>query len=182
MEFVLIRHTRCEGASGICYGQLDIPLALSAAADIANVLDRTPVVDLVVASPSQRCLQLATQVAARDRCGLRVQPELQELHFGDWEGKRWDDIPPSEIDAWAQDTWNCAAPGGETEQALWRRVTNALAQLMPLTHPRRIAIVSHGGPLRVLRCLLTQTDLSDRWTMGMDLGEVVRIKKNRPEI
>lgn len=175
MEFVLIRHTRCDVASGTCYGRLDIPLAGSASEDIAEVLARTPPVDLVVSSPSRRCLQLASLLAARDHCDLRVLPELQELDFGDWEGQRWDDIPRSESDVWAQDTWNRASPGGETEREMWQRVSSVAAHLTQLTQLQRLAVVSHGGPLRVLRCVLTQTAASERWSLSMEMGQVVRI-------
>ncbi|HKQ81256.1 MAG TPA: histidine phosphatase family protein [Steroidobacteraceae bacterium] len=175
MEFVLIRHTRCAVASGTCYGRLDVPLAHSAADDIAHTLDQTPHVDIVFSSPAQRCLQLANALASRDRCELHVMPELQELDFGAWEGLRWDEISRSESDPWAEDPWNRAPPAGETESELWVRVQALAERLHQITRVRRIAVIGHGGPLRALRCILTRTAIDERWSLNMGCGEVVRI-------
>jgi alpha-ribazole phosphatase len=103
MEFVLIRHTRCDIAPGICYGRLDVPLAKSAPEDIGHTLARTPSVDLVVSSPAQRCHRLAIALGQRDGCDVRVLSELQELDFGTWEGMNWTEIPRPLSDEWAAD-------------------------------------------------------------------------------
>jgi alpha-ribazole phosphatase len=92
MEFALIRHTRCDIPAGTCYGQLDVPLASTAATDIDQTLARVPRVDLVFSSPSQRCQALAQALAHRDACNVRTRPDLRELSFGAWEGLRWSDI------------------------------------------------------------------------------------------
>ncbi|MET0986822.1 MAG: histidine phosphatase family protein [Steroidobacteraceae bacterium] len=178
MEFVLIRHTRCEVAGGTCYGRLDVPLASSAAEDIAHALDRTPRVDRVCASPAQRCLELARKLAMRDRCELRVLDELQELDFGAWEGMSWGEIPRPQSDEWAEDPWNRRPARGETESELWARVTSVAEHLLQATHIQRVAVVSHGGPLRILRSFLTQAPASDCWSLSMELGEVVLVTAN----
>lgn len=175
MELILIRHTRCEVAEGTCYGRLDVPLATTAAADIDHTLSQTPSVDLVFSSPLQRCHTLALALAKRDACTVQVLPELQEIHFGEWEGLHWSAIPRSVSDEWAEDPWNRAPPGGESELALSSRVTLVANQLLQVSGARRIAVVSHGGPLRILRCLLAGEPLAQRWSMSMECGQVVSI-------
>ncbi len=175
MELALIRHTRCEIAAGVCYGQLDIPLAGTASADIEQTLSQVPTVDLVFASPSQRCQSLAQALARRDACELRTRPDLRELNFGDWEGHRWSDIPRAVSDEWATDPWRFAPPNGETESQLWQRVSRVAEELRQLDGAKRVAVVSHGGPLRHLRCLLTDMPASERWAWSCQLGEVTLI-------
>jgi alpha-ribazole phosphatase len=175
MELALIRHTRCEIAAGTCYGHLDVPLADTAAADIALTLSRVPPVDLVFSSPSRRCHALAQALVLRDACEMRISSELRELNFGSWEGLRWDDIPRATSDAWSMDTWNIAPPGGESESVLWQRVARVADELLKLRQTKRIAIVSHGGPLRHLRCLLTGTPASERWSWACNWGDVALI-------
>lgn len=199
MELALIRHTRCDVAAGTCYGHLDVPLASTAAADIALTLSRVPPVDLVFSSPSQRCHSLAQAIATRDGCELRVRDDLRELNFGSWEGVRWDDIPRALSDVWAADPWNIAPPNGESESQLWLRAARVAEELTQLEEPMRnaranraaaagrtadagrpgepmrIAVVSHGGPLRHLRCLLTGLPPSDRWLWSSECGEVTLI-------
>ena len=175
MELALIRHTRCDIAAGTCYGQLDVPLASTSADDIALTSSRIPLVDLVFSSPSRRCHSLAQALALRDGAEIHLRPDLRELSFGEWEGLRWADIPRATSDEWATDTWNLAPPGGESESDLWKRVTRVANELANLRDTKRIAVVSHGGPLRHLRCLLTGTPASERWSWSCDWGDVALI-------
>lgn len=193
MELALIRHTRCDVASGTCYGHLDVPLANTAAADIELTLSRVPHVDVVFSSPSRRCHSLAQAIATRDACEIRMREDLRELSFGSWEGLRWDDIPRALSDPWAADPWNNAPPDGESESQLWQRAARVADELLQLAamaramradrndgeqappSERGAAIVSHGGPLRHLRCLLTRTPASERWRWSIECGDVALI-------
>ena len=175
MEFVLIRHTAPAVAKGVCYGQADVPLAESAEQDIRSALAPVPAVDFVYSSPAQRCQRLASALAQRDGCPLMLAPELLELSFGEWEQLPWAQIPREHSDPWAADTWNLAPPGGETEQALWTRVANwfRAAASSPAS---RCAVVAHGGSLRVLRCLILNRPIEDRWSWTPAWGEHARFE------
>nr|WP_298720141.1 alpha-ribazole phosphatase family protein [uncultured Steroidobacter sp.] len=175
MELYLIRHTAPAVVKGVCYGQADVPLAETAERDIQIALAPLPKFDLVYSSPAQRCLRLARALAQRDECPLTLAPELQELHFGDWEQLPWARIPREHSDPWAADTWNRAPPGGETEQALWTRVATWFGTAQSLSVPR-CAVVAHGGSLRVLRCLLLGLAVESRWSWSLNWGEHARFE------
>ncbi len=172
MALVLIRHTPVADGAGRCYGTQDLALAASAPQDIAAVLERVAPVDAVIASPAARCLRLGQALALRDACSLTLEPALRELHFGAWEGCRWDDIDRAQSDPWAEDPWNRAPPGGETEAALWRRLQAWLHRWTPEAGAR-VAIVAHAGPLRLLRCHLERRPLAERWSLSMPPGGVL---------
>lgn len=173
MELYLIRHTAPEAMTGICYGRTDVPLAASAEQDIGRAIATLPKVDRVYSSPAQRCTKLAAALAQRDSCEPIIHAALSELDFGDWEQLPWSVIPREHSDPWAADTWHRAPPGGETEQALWSRVSTwyatAIAQPVP-----RCAIVAHGGSLRVLRCLILGLPMEQRWAWSLGWGEHAR--------
>jgi alpha-ribazole phosphatase len=179
VEVALIRHTACAIEAGICYGQLDVPLASSAAADIDRVLAKTPRVDAVYTSPALRCVVLAMRLAARDRRTPILREGLRELCFGRWEGTRWDDISRMEIDKWSANTWEHAPPGGETEESLWTRVERVYQELLGCRR-RSIAVIAHGGSLRVLRCLLAQRHRESRWEWSPKHGDVQVLRPARP--
>lgn len=176
MEFFLIRHTAPAVDKGVCYGQTDLPLAETAERDIDLALAPLPKFDLVYSSPAQRCLRLATALARRDKCPLTIAPELQELHFGEWEELPWTRIPREHSDPWAADTWNRAPPGGETEQALWTRVASWY-RTASSSSVSRCAVVAHGGSLRVLRCLILGLPVEDRWSWSLSWGEHARFER-----
>ncbi|WP_157995230.1 alpha-ribazole phosphatase [Peristeroidobacter soli] len=174
MELYLIRHTAPAVAAGVCYGQTDVPLADTAERDIQAALTPLPKFDRIYSSPAQRCARLAQALAQRDDCAVTLAPELQELHFGQWEQLPWARIPREHSDPWAADTWNLAPPGGETEQALWTRVDSWYrTALSPSVS--RCAIVAHGGSLRVLRCLILRLPAEERWSWTLKWGEHARL-------
>lgn len=171
MEIFLIRHTTPALMTGICYGRTDVPLAQSAERDIEAALAPLPKFDRIHSSPAQRCLRLAAALAQRDGCSPPIPaPPLSELDFGDWEQLPWSQIPREHSDPWAADTWNLAPPGGETEQALWVRVS-AWYDTAFYERPSRCAIVGHGGSLRVLRCLILGLRADQRWSWTPGWGE-----------
>lgn len=174
MELFLIRHTEPAVLAGVCYGRADVPLAANAELDIQNALAPLPKFDLVYSSPSQRCARLAADLAKRDGCELILAPELQELDFGDWEQLPWARIPREHSDPWAADTWNLAPPGGETEQALWTRVSTWYRTALSGVAVGRCAVVAHGGSLRVLRCLILELGVEERWSWSLKWGEHAR--------
>lgn len=145
---VFVRHPPLPALAGVCYGHLDAmpePGAIeAAAAALAPRLPGWP----IASSPSRRCLLLARALHAM-RTGasadepIHVEPRLRELHFGDWEGVRWDDLPRASLDAWSRDVAGHAPPGGESFVALIARVRAALDGLR-VPH----VVVTHAGVVR----------------------------------
>ena len=137
----LIRHPRPLIAPGVCYGRLDVaaedPLPIAAALRALLPADAP-----VWSSPLQRCRLLAGHLHPQPRLDER----LQEIDFGDWEGRAWDDIPRQDIDAWAADLLHYTPPGGESPARLSARVNAFLAELPPGAH----IIVTHAGIIRTL--------------------------------
>ncbi len=73
------------------------------------------------------------------------------------------------LDAWARDPLGFAAPGGETGAALLSRVRAVAADLRSAPGP--VAVVSHGGPLRLLGPLL-RGEAPDLFRQAPALGSV----------
>ena len=128
---------------------MDVPLADPAA--VAPLAARLAALGGTVwTSPSRRCRVVAEAVGAH-----RVDERLQELDFGVWEGRLWDDVARQALDEWAADPWDFSAPGGESGRALVSRVRSFRAELPPGDH----VVISHGGPLKVLVALLKESPL-----------------------
>ena len=137
----LIRHPKPLVDPGICYGRQDL-LPENPAAVAATLSADLPPGLPVWSSPLLRCRELAEYLHPRPILDAR----LAEMDFGDWEGRRWDDIPRAELDAWAADVAGFAPPGGESPRDLQRR---ALAFVDALQVPEAV-IVTHAGVIRTL--------------------------------
>lgn len=172
----LIRHTRPRIDAGICYGQLDVGLADSFAAEARWVAGCLPAPQLIVSSPLRRCQTLATHLAHAHGCPLRCDERLMEMHFGDWEGRAWNDIARSEIDAWSADMLHYSPPRGESALQVTQRVDALLDELerLPLQH---IALVGHGGSMRAALANLAGIPLGSTLSWQIDFGSVVAARR-----
>lgn len=149
MAVTLIRHTRVAGAEGVCYGRHDVPLAVPHTPPFAAVAAQVALpVTGVVSSPSPRALVLARWLAAHWAVPLSEDARWQELDFGAWEGRRWQDIDRAQSDAWCADVERRSPPGGESRAALRARVQAALTAL-PARGAAHWVVVTHAGPIRV---------------------------------
>jgi alpha-ribazole phosphatase len=147
MKVVLVRHPTPLIAPGVCYGR-----RLDLAAVPAGNMVSDPVLagaQVIWSSPARRCLGVAGQIAGALEVPLRIDDRLQELDFGDWEGRLWSAIPRHDLDRWAADPLAFAPPGGESGAALIARVRSFQGELY-----EDCVVVSHGGPLKVLGALL----------------------------
>lgn len=137
----LIRHPKPLIEAGICYGQHDCP-AEDAVSAAGVLLAELPAGLPLWTSPLIRCRALAEHLHPQPI----VDDRLAEMGFGAWEGRRWDDIPRSELDAWAADVAGYAPPGGESPCDLQRRALDFVASL----DVSEAVIVTHAGVIRTL--------------------------------
>ena len=167
MQVFLIRHPRPRIEPGVCYGRLDVGCedAQAVAASLKSLLpEGTP----VFSSPLRRARQLAEALVPAPR----IDERLSEIDFGEWEGRRWDEIDRGALDAWAADVLNYTPPGGESVASLQGR---AIAFAASLDLPR-VAVVTHAG---VMRSLVGhwQRLPADEWTrLKFDYGSLTRIE------
>lgn len=144
-------------------GQLDDPLT-----DIGWTQLRAAVAerrwDAVVSSPLQRCANFARELANARGLPLRLDQALAEYHFGHWQG-----VPIETINAeqgaalgrfWADPVAH-PPPGAETFAAFRARLSVALDRVVDEGGDRRVLVITHGGAIRLLRCLVEQRDYGD---------------------
>jgi len=156
MDLYLIRHTRTQAETGVCYGRLEVPLAPTYVAECTAVAGRLPAPQALWSSPRARCRVLAEAIGERAGVAPKIDERLCELDFGEWEGRRWDTIERDRSERWSAEYWNVAPPGGETYRELHERVGAVLAEI--LAHDAQQAVlVTHAGPIRAVlaRCLPT---------------------------
>lgn len=154
MRIAVIRHPAPLIRPGICYGRLDVPVTPLAASQIDSLAADPQLrrATRVWTSPARRCRGFADAIAHALAVPLTIDPRLQELDFGAWEGQTWDVIARADLDRWAASPLTFAPPGGETGAQLVRRIRDFHSQCQRAAED--CVIVSHGGPLKVLLPLL----------------------------
>ena len=193
MIVTLIRHTSVAVAPGICYGQSDVDVAASFAAEADAVRNKLAGrrFDRVYASPLQRCRKLAAH------CGHvspRVDDRLMEMHFGDWEMRAWEAIVDAQLDRWYAD-WIGEAPSrGESLCALVTRVGTFVGELADgrlgesneskesneSNQLERVAIFTHAGVIRAFGVVLGLFAVEAAFEFKVEYGDVFDFALRRP--
>ena len=130
-------------------------------------------VQLAHHSPLQRCAQLARALQAlRPGLALHADARLQELDFGDWEGRAWDAIGRAPVDAWTADFASHRPGGGESLADMLQRVAAALAaaRAAPNGSGNAVLWITHAGVARCVQWLLRHGSATlpraDQWPVA----------------
>lgn len=168
IRLALLRHGHTEwNRAGRIQGRSDIPLDDAARTELGGFRLPAPWADADLwSSPLKRASETAGIVAGR---APRISNALTEMHWGDWEGQRGQDLldtPGSgfrHIEDWG---WHYHAPGGESPDEVSTRLQPWLSARV-----RDAVVVCHIGIMRVL--------LARAYGWNFDGPAPFRIKRNR---
>ena len=182
MKIWFVRHGETEWNRTKRYqGHSDIPLNENGrrqAQETASLLAKETL-SAIYASDLKRAVETAEAIAQTHELRVQQKPELRELHFGLWEGLRYEQI----MEKWADELSlmyehpeKGCAPEGEGFSELAKRAWPAL-QAIREAHQEEdaIAVVAHGGTIRVLLCLLQGKPLQQLWSVAVEHGQALAL-------
>lgn len=154
MKIYLIRHGQTDwNIQGKIQGSHDIPLnetGYRQAQMLAKGMS-SRTVKRIFASPLIRAAETAKALGKEKKVDVCFMPKLVEVEFGKWEGLTWAEIKkeyPKEYEQWSLNSAEATPPGGETQNEIIKRCTEALKEIISLTGGEEdTAIVSHGATL-----------------------------------
>jgi alpha-ribazole phosphatase len=159
-RLLIVRHGQTDWNTARRFqGQRDIPLNPAGQRQAAALAERLAgeSIQAIYASDLQRAQATALAIAARHICPVTAEPRLREVDFGEWEGLTYPEIAasyPVGLAAWERNILENAPPGGESVNQLAARVQAVLDDLLGADAGETLLLVSHGGPLQVMICLL----------------------------
>lgn len=195
MDLYLVRHPETSAPKGTCYGRVDFPLLNPAIETAKQTINDLPnQIPLMIVSPAPRAQALAKELSFLHLEKNSIHPELQieervqEMDFGDWDGKLWDSIPKKETLAWMKDFVNQKTPNGEAFTDVIER-TNAFLKDWGKEGIKRkeeeekrkspidqLIIVCHSGSIRAILCQLQNLEYKDAFQAKIDFGSVHKVK------
>ncbi|CAI8891429.1 alpha-ribazole phosphatase family protein [Chryseobacterium sp. IT-36CA2] len=173
MEIHLIRHTAVENPENLCYGFAEMPLRKDYIEDF-QTLDIDKDYNEIISSPSKRCRLLADYFTF----DYQTDERLREMNFGDWEMKKWTDIPEEEINPWYKDFVYVKASGGENLLEMQTRVLSFWQELIQKKEIEKVLIVTHAGVIRLILQAVLQFPLENMFAVQIDYGKKVIIDVN----
>lgn len=179
-RIVLIRHGQTDwNLESRVQGYADVPLNAEGMrqAEMLGVYVREHIhIDRVISSDLRRCTQTA------DALGMpyELDPRLREFDFGDLAGKKWDEIMTehSEVAAEIRDSISWARrPGGESSIDVAARAAGFVHESGILKQDSTWALVSHGGFIKRLICVLLDMPMSYHSKFDIDNTSITVLKQ-----
>lgn len=148
----MLRHGETELGGGL-RGSLDDALTEKGWAQMRAAVVAGGPWDRLVSSPLQRCARFAAELGEQLNLPVHLDKDLQELHFGAWEGQSAAALMETDAEAlglfWA-DPYAFTPPQGEPVSDFAARVLGAVARLHQAYAGERVLLISHGGVMRLL--------------------------------
>lgn len=177
-KIYLIRHGETEGAEARRYkGHIDVPLSEKGIEQIKRVADfiADNIITAVYCSDLGRAIKSAEIIAAPFGLKPEIVKDLKERSFGVWEGMSFDEIKekwPDAFNAWAANPLKFSPMDGESTIEVRDRVIKAFEEIINKHNGQTIAIVSHGGVIRVLLSELLGMPLENIFRIAQDYAAV----------
>lgn len=184
-RLVLIRHGEvAEPYHRVFGGRIDMDLSARGheqAACLAKYLQHRPL-DAIYASPMRRAQQTLAPWAHLCPKPPVTRPDLREIDFGDWTGLTWEQVHArygQDAFRWLELLEAGAIPKGETGAGCRARLEPCLWQILK-THPgQTVAVVCHGGVIRVLLALLLELPLPKTAAFEIDYASITRVERHQ---
>lgn len=164
-DILVIRHGESEAAYRdkpfpLVDGHADPELSENGreqAERLAERLAKQPI-DAIYVTSLRRTVQTAAPLAGRLGLTPQAEPDLREVHLGEWEAGRFrkmvaDNHPVAER-MWAEERWD-VIPGAEPADAFEARTSGAIKRIAAGHPDQRVAVVVHGGVIAVLLAMAT---------------------------
>ena len=118
-------------------------------------------IDAIYVTTLRRTVQTAAPLAARLGMEPRVEPDLREVHLGEWEGEvyrqRVAEGHPIAAQMLIEQRWD-VIPGAESAASLRGRTSAALDRIVAAHPDERVAVFSHGGVIAEILAQVADTN------------------------
>ena len=177
-KLLLVRHGATElNSAGIFVGHTDAELSAAGRKQVERLRDRlsTERIDSIYSSDLKRAMVTAETIASKHQLEVTAFPELRELNYGNLDGLTFEQIKcldPEVAELCVNWSPKLKFPEGESVDELSKRVSGFLDRLKQHPLDQTMLIVTHGGPLRMMLCLLLGIELWHWRQVRIDLASL----------
>lgn len=179
MKLILVRHGETENLN--YNGVTDVSLSQNGylqAGLIKRKLEKEPI-GKIYTSDFSRAVETAKAINLPHKVELEIVAGLCEINFGLWEGLSFSEIRTrykEQFERWMEGAMDFRFPEGETLEEVRQRVIGVLTRIKMEPGGKDVAIVGHGGPIKIILCEVLNLDLSNFWKISLDPGSISMIK------
>ncbi|MCK5666628.1 MAG: alpha-ribazole phosphatase family protein [Thiotrichaceae bacterium] len=148
----LLRHGEPAGGA-IFRGATDDCLTKTGWQQMYDALNTLDSPDLILSSPLRRCADFAEKIAAKRSLPLQKADALQEINFGQWEGRLIEQIAAdakNELARFWQNPVENTPPDGEPVLDFQKRVISFWHELIAAQRGKNCLLLTHGGVQKMI--------------------------------
>ncbi|MBU1122837.1 MAG: histidine phosphatase family protein, partial [Candidatus Omnitrophica bacterium] len=179
-KLILIRHGQTDWSKQKKYcGVRDIDLndvGRHQAEKLENELINKDIIN-VYSSDLKRCENFAKLIFKNKL--IEKLPQLREMNFGIFEGLTYHQLMEKHQEIyqrWLNNPSKISIPQGENLNEMNIRVKKTLMQLLCINKDKTIAMITHGGPIKVILCHVLNLNLDEIWQIEPGLASVREIE------
>ncbi|HEY94974.1 MAG TPA: histidine phosphatase family protein [Dehalococcoidia bacterium] len=172
-EILLVRHGETEwNADEIFRGRADVDLnekGIVQAKLLGEYLSNSRL-EVVYSSPLLRAVHTAENIAGSHSLGVRIEPALIDLDYGEWQGMSLTEVKKiykALYIKWEKSPEKVKFPSGESLDDVKSRAIAAVKKIVK-THKGSVVLISHRVVNKVLICALLELDNSHFWKIRQD--------------
>lgn len=184
IRLLLIRHGEVEERYHRVFGgRIDMELSPQGheqAAVLAAYLQRRSI-DALYASPMRRAQQTLAPLAAQRTSVPVTMAGLREVDFGDWTGMSWEQVHARfQVSAfeWLDQLERNGFANGETAAEFRGRVEPCLREILERHAGHTVAVVCHGGVVRMLLSILLELPLPKMAAFEIDYASLTSVERH----
>lgn len=186
----LLRHGEVETRYHRVFGgKIDMelsPLGHEQVNALADYFRRHPP-HVMYSSPMKRVQQTLAPLAKWTELEPVILPGLREVDFGEWTGLGWEQVyerfKVSAFD-WLNQLEVGSIAGAESTAVFRQRVDESLRQILRDAAHKEVAVVAHGGVIRMLLAVLLDLPFARMSIFDVEYASITKVKlqPNRTEI
>lgn len=174
----LMRHGEPVGGSRY-RGQIDDPLSDTGWNQMRAAIGHHHPWEAIVSSPLARCLAFAEELSERHGIALEIEPRLQELGFGSWQGKTKEEISrydPGVLQRFFRDPMNNRPEDSEGLADFRARIASAWNDILNRHAGEHILMICHAGVIRMVLSLVLDVPLANLFRIKVANAGITRIE------
>ena len=179
----LLRHGETAwNKLGRVMGRTQVPLGADGIQQIQKIapLVATLELDGIYTSPLRRAVQTAKVVAAETKLPIRKNEGLNEIAYGEWAGRYFEDLIDDELyHRFIKSPAKTLLPGGETISDVQRRGLKVIDEAAQKVPGGRFLFVSHGDVIRAILCHYMKLPLHEYRRLRVDNGSLSALQTDR---
>ncbi|OAQ38167.1 hypothetical protein A5893_15320 [Pedobacter psychrophilus] len=173
MNIYLIRHTKTYNPNELCFGQSEMPLEENFTIDFDWIKEHLNLENATYfSSPLRRCTKLLSYLSDEN---FIIDERLNEINFGDWEMKSWQEISPKDLDNWKEDFVNYRMKNGENFNDVFERSILFFDHILKM-ELEDVVVVCHSGIIRSIVSYILDFPLEKVFNLNVDYSSISKIE------